>query len=604
MTAIFDIETNGLYYDTTRVFCMSIKVDDEPTEVYTHRDIEGSAGTIEEGLLLLSKCDIIVGHNIINFDLPVLNKLYKFTPTFDIIDTLIVSKLKYPNLIASDMDNDKLEGKLKGSHSLKAWGYRLGNFKDSNDQWEVLTTDMVEYCRQDTEVTYTLYNKFLLNMPPKEAIRLEQEFATIINRQEKYGVYFDVDKAHQLHLDLIRERADITSEVSKVFTPLLLPDGKVKTQADYKNKFPYKDIYGSFQKLKLVEFNPSSRQHIVIWFKRWYGWIPTQETEKGNPIVNEEVLKELDYPEAKILAHYFNVNKLLGQLAEGDNAWLRMLHRDRRIHGQIDTLGAVSRRCTHSKPNMAQVPSSRAFKGHECRALFTVPKGKKLVGCDAEGLELRTLSHYMAKYDDGVYGDTVDKGNKDNGTDIHTVNQKAAGLPTRDSAKTFIYAFLYGAGDEKIGTIIGGNAKAGKAIKETFFRKIPAIKTLIESVQNQYKKNGFLKGLDGNPYYIRSAHSALNTLLQGAGALVMKYYLIELDKNLEKVYTNSGNSTTPDYEFVLNVHDEVQIECKKGVAEEIARIAVNTFDDITKLLNFRVPLRGKSEIGNSWADTH
>ena len=281
-----------------------------------------------------------------------------------------------------------------------------------------------------------------------------------------------------------------------------------------------------------------------------------------------------------------------------------MLHRDRRIHGQIDTLGAVSRRCTHSKPNMAQVPSSRAFKGHECRALFTVPKGKKLVGCDAEGLELRTLSHYMAKYDDGVYGDTVDKGNKDNGTDIHTVNQKAAGLPTRDSAKTFIYAFLYGAGDEKIGTIIGGNAKAGKAIKETFFRKIPAIKTLIESVQNQYKKNGFLKGLDGNPYYIRSAHSALNTLLQGAGALVMKYYLIELDKNLEKVYTNSGTTTTPDYEFVLNVHDETQIECKEGIAEDIAKIAVDTFEDITKLLNFRVPLRGKSEIGNSWADTH
>lgn len=165
-------------------------------------------------------------------------------------------------------------------------------------------------------------------------------------------------------------------------------------------------------------------------------------------------------------------------------------------------------------------------------------------------------------------------------------------------------AFLYGAGDEKIGSIIGSDSKKGKKIKEEFFKKIPAIKQLLEAVQQSYKLNGYLKALDGNPYYIRSAHSALNTLLQGAGALVMKYYLIELDKNLEKVYTNSGNSSTPNYEFVLNVHDEVQIECDEGIAEEVARITKKTFEDITTLLNFRVPLRGNSVIGNSWADTH
>ena len=165
-------------------------------------------------------------------------------------------------------------------------------------------------------------------------------------------------------------------------------------------------------------------------------------------------------------------------------------------------------------------------------------------------------------------------------------------------------AFLYGAGDEKIGSIIGSDSKKGKKIKEEFFKKIPAIKQLLEAVQQSYKLNGYLKALDGNPYYIRSAHSALNTLLQGAGALVMKYYLIELDKNLEKVYTNSRTSMTPNYEFVGNIHDEVQIECDEAVAEDIARICERTFEDVTKLLNFRIPLRGSASIGNNWGDTH
>jgi DNA polymerase I-like protein with 3'-5' exonuclease and polymerase domains len=276
-----------------------------------------------------------------------------------------------------------------------------------------------------------------------------------------------------------------------------------------------------------------------------------------------------------------------------------MVRADGRIHGQVDTLGAVTRRCTHSKPNMAQVPSGKSFMGHECRSLFTVPKGKKLVGCDAEGLELRTLSHYMAIFDGGEYGRTVDEGDKDKGTDIHTVNQKGAGLPTRDDAKTFIYAFLYGAGDEKIGTIVGGSKKEGKKLKQKFFKQIPAIKKLVDAVKTKAEDSGYLLSLDGAKYHIRSSHSALNTLLQGAGALVMKYYLVILDDLLQESYTPGTH-----YEFVGNIHDEVQIECDEDIAQDIANIAVSAFDIVTAKLNFRVPLRGKAEIGDSWNDTH
>lgn len=613
MTTIFDIETDGLYDEATKIHCISIKVDDAPTEVYAALPLDGVAGTIEQGLALLSKADLLVGHNIINFDIPVILKLYPQWTYNGRRDTLILSRLVYPNISLTDANRKTIPPKLKGSHSLKAWGYRLRKYKgEIESQWHTLTTEMVEYCRQDTEVTHALYEKLLKANTPAEAIWLEQEFAKIMHRQERYGVWFDLAKAKQLHVDLLVEVEEAEQELFKVFTPL-----KQWTRKEYPLK-PYKQDGSKSQVLlnqellgchrnkkdewgyyKEIYFNPSSRQHIALWLKSVYGWKPTEHTETGQPVINESVLEKLDFPEGKILAHYFNVTKMVGQLAEGKNAWLKMVQGDQRIHGRVNTLGAVSRRCTHSNPNMAQVPSSRAYKGHEARELFGVPKGKKLVGCDADGLELRTLSHFMARFDSGLYSKAVDEGKKEDGTDIHTLNQKSAGLPTRDAAKTFIYAFLYGAGDGKIGEIVGGSAEDGKKLKEKFFKKLPAIRSLVELVARVYKDTGMLRALDGNPYHIRSAHSALNTLLQGAGALVMKYYVIFLDRSLSARFTAGIN-----YEFVLNVHDEVQIECDEEIADEVAKLAEEAFDDVTKYLKFRIPLRGTASIGNTWAETH
>ena len=613
MTTIFDIETDGLYDEATKIHCISIKVDAAPTEVYAALPLDGVAGTIEQGLALLSKADLLVGHNIINFDIPVILKLYPQWTYNGRHDTLILSRLVYPNISLTDANRKTIPPRLKGSHSLKAWGYRLRKLKgEIESQWHTLTTEMIEYCRQDTEVTYALYEKLLKANTPAEAIWLEQEFAKIMHRQERYGVWFDLAKAKQLHVDLLVEVEEAEQALFKVFTPL-----KQWTRKEYPLK-PYKQDGSKSQVLlnqellgchrnkkdewgyyKEIYFNPSSRQHIALWLKSVYGWKPTEHTETGQPVINESVLEKLDFPEGKILAHYFNVTKMVGQLAEGKNAWLKMVQGDQRIHGRVNTLGAVSRRCTHSNPNMAQVPSSRAYKGHEARELFGVPKGKKLVGCDADGLELRTLSHFMARFDSGLYSKAVDEGKKEDGTDIHTLNQKSAGLPTRDAAKTFIYAFLYGAGDGKIGEIVGGSAEDGKKLKEKFFKKLPAIRSLVELVARVYKDTGMLKALDGNPYHIRSAHSALNTLLQGAGALVMKYYVIFLDRSLSARFTAGIN-----YEFVLNVHDEVQIECDEEIADEVAKLAEEAFDDVTKYLKFRIPLRGTASIGNTWAETH
>jgi DNA polymerase I-like protein with 3'-5' exonuclease and polymerase domains len=624
MTAIFDIETNGLYFEATELHCISIKLingeQETKTCVYTSKPMGDTAGTLKEGLFILQTADLLVGHNIINFDIPVIKKLTGVDLTNEVLDTMLVSKLMYPDLMIKDLKRKSVPSVLKGKHKLEAWGYRLrklkGEFVPENnaDKWAKLTVDMIEYCRQDSEVTAALYQHLISrdNYPPKEAIWLEQEFAKIISRQEKFGCYFDMEKAKKLHKELLEEADKAEQELFKVFKPLKdwiplkeYPEltTKKKPNKHRQNQVALGAHYNDnleWGRWKEVVFNPGSRQHIARWLSEVYDWKPKEFTEKGSIVINEVVLNELEFPEGKILAHYFNVKKLLGQLVEGKNAWLNMVNnKTHRIHGSVDTLGAVSRRCTHSRPNMAQVPSGRAYKGHEARELFCVPKGKKLVGCDADGLELRTLSHYMARFDGGSYAKAVDEGKKDNGTDIHTINQKGAGLPTRDDAKTFIYAFLYGAGDGKIGEIVNGTANDGSRLKAKFFRQIPAIKKLVEQVTSVYSKTKTLKALDGNPYHIRSSHSALNTLLQGAGALVMKYWLIFLDKNLQKEFEVGKH-----YEFVLNVHDEAQIECDEDIAERVAKIAEDSFNDVTEYLKFRIPIRGTADIGDTWAETH
>lgn len=617
MTILYDLETNGLYYECTEIHCgVCYVVEEDKYYSFTSRPMEISDGSIEDMLLLLDKATLLIAHNGVNFDQPVLEKLHNWKPKGKVLDTLIISKLSNPNLILGDANRKKLPPKLKGSHSLAAWGYRLGTYKGDYGQqdnaWDTLTVSMVEYCIQDVKVLVKLFNRQKQKgLPPGKALDVEHKFAEIIARQEHYGWKFDIDKAQQLHVKLLKEAEEAEAKLYEVFTPLqdwivldeapqFNKDGSLNKR--YQNQLLKGAHYNDDMEWghwKEVVFNPGSRQHIARWLKEVYGWKPTEFTEKGGIIINEKVLSGLDFPEGKILAHYFNVRKIIGMVAEGNNAWLKMVKDDGRIHGSIDTLGAVSRRCTHRSPNVAQVPSGRAYMGQECRELFTVGEGKKLVGCDADGLELRTLSHYMARFDGGAYATAVDEGKKEDGTDIHTLNQKGAGLPTRDDAKTFIYAFLYGAGDGKIGDIVKGNATDGKRLKEKFFKQIPAVKQLIDSVQSAVKERGTLKALDGNPYYIRSPHSALNTLLQGAGALVMKYWLIELDKNLQEKFT-----VGEQYEFVGNIHDEAQIECDEDIAEEVGKIASASFDDVTKLLDFRIPLRGSYAVGNNWYDTH
>lgn len=571
-TLVFDIETNGLYQEVDTFWVgVTYCIETKQKEVFYEAKL-----LVEE----LNKATTIIGHNIIGYDIPVLNKLSPITidNNIRVVDTLILAKLAY-----YDVDNSF-------KFSLEAFGERLGYPKGHHTDWTQFSKEMEAYCIQDVVVTTKLYSHLKRKTPwlSIEAVELEQEVQRIISKQTRYGWLFDEKKAKELHVELVAELEVAKKELDTVFFPMLLPDGKVRVP---KRPFTRLGIttVGPNQPIKLTNFNPGSGNHVVLWITHLYGapkhW---EETEKGNKKTDRDTLEDMfsQYDWAKPLLHYLEVQKLLGQLAEGPKAWLKEV-KNGRIHGGADILGAVTGRFTHSNPNLAQVPSIGAFKGAEARSLFTVKRGYKLVGADASGLELRTLSHYLARHDGGKYGDTVLEG------DIHTANQESAGLPTRDMAKTFIYGFLYGAGDAKIGTITGGGQKEGAALKRRFLAKTVGLSSLVEGVKNAAKR-GYLVGLSGRRLYVRSPHSALNTLLQSAGAYYMKYFLVEVDKRLENF----------DAHFVGNIHDEVQLEVKEEQAEEVAKILTQTFIDVGEAIGMRIKMEGEAKIGNNWKETH
>jgi DNA polymerase I-like protein with 3'-5' exonuclease and polymerase domains len=612
---IFDNETNGLIPELDRIHCIAMR-DTNKGETHRAND-HGSKLSIEGGVRMLQEAADICGHNIIGFDIPATQKVYPwFVPKGRVWDTLIMSQLIFTNLTDDDFDRirqherdiaagRRIAGifpkKLIGKHSLEAWGWRMGLWKGDYsdmmkakglDPWESWNQEMDDYCVQDIRVTTKLYDKLMAQGFSEESIRLEHDIAPILRRQEAYGFLFDKEKGLELEATLVGLRAELVEKLRAVFPPWQAKAGILIPKRDNKAKGYFTGV--PFQKWKTVTFNPGSRQHIAGRLTALYGWKPTEFTNDGKPKMDETTLEGLKYPEIPLLIEYLTVEKRLGQLSEGKQAWFKAVKADGRIHGRVNQNGAVTGRMTHSNPNMAQVPSSGSLYGPECRALFMVPKGKKLVGADASGLELRCLAHFMGRWDAGAYAKVILEG------DVHTTNMLAAGLSDRNQAKTFIYAFLYGAGDAKIGSIVGGGAKRGAELKAQFLKGLPALAALIKAIQTACREKGYLKGLDGRKLHVRSPHAALNTLLQGAGAIVMKKALVLLDRRLQEMGLNPGT----DYEFVGNIHDEWQIEVSEEHADAVGAAATDAIFRAGEHFGFRCPLAGEFKVGNNWHDTH
>jgi len=622
-TLFFDIETNAIedwsnLTDLDTVHCLSIYDPTTPKMITYH-----GAG-IRNGLNELAKADHIVGHNVLGFDIPALGKLYSFHPPLvKVLDTMVMARCIVPDVRNDDFLRHKFDKTLVGSHSLKAWGLRLDkltklSYGEEDGAFDSYNEDMRKYCERDTIVTQLLYDYLMSSKPNPRMLGIEHWFAYLMRLQEKQGFAFDIEKAEKLEMKLASVRADLLDKLQKEFPSkqeeMKTPSGwsleiewndgleiiSAATKTELKKQLKsrnlkqtlVKDAVKLANKTKIVPFNPGSRQQIAERLSSLGYELPIEPDAK-TPKVDEAVLRSIEHPFAEVLCDYLLVTKRLGQLSEGNQAWLK-LQKNGRIHGRVNTNGAVTGRCTHQNPNVAQVPACRAEYGEECRELFKAGDGYKLVGCDASGLELRMLAHYLAYYDGGEYAKTVIEG------DIHTLNQKAAGLETRDQAKTFIYAFLYGAGDAKIGEIVGGSAKEGQMLKRKFLSNLPALKRLQADVQQKVQRSNKLTGLDGRILPVRSPHAALNMLLQSAGAVCMKVALLQLFTRLNQMKWQHGR----EYSFVANVHDEFQAEIQPDKASVFCELAVDAIRRAGKELKLNVMLDGEAKIGETWAQTH
>lgn len=597
-TIVFDIETNGLLDTMTKIHCIAAEVIETGEKFVSHDPVE-----MRVFIGRLQQASRIIAHNGIGFDVPAIQKLFSwFKPQGQVFDTLVIGRALWPDISLKDYGRAKagrLPARLIGSHKLEAYGYRLGIMKGEyckqENAWEKWSQEMEDYCVQDVAVLKALYERQLAVGLTDECTELELGFAELILTQENRGVFFNKNAAVKLMETLLNRKAELYKELQVAFPPRYIsPDlGKVITARGKSKLMPGLEKDNQYCKIKLEEFNPNSRMQATDRLRQKYGWEPEEMTDKGAAKLSETILEGLDFPEAKLLSEYMMIVKRLGMISDGNSAWLKLMKGDR-IHGRVNTGGAVSGRCTHSSPNLAQVPAVYSPYGTDCRALFRATPGMVLVGCDASGLELRCLGHYLARYDNGAYAEVILNG------DIHTANQIAAGLPERNMAKTFIYGWLYGAGEEKIGKIVHGGVKEGKRLKAKFFKAYPQIKQLMDAVQNAVKTRGYLVGLDGRKMKTRSEHSALNLLLQGAGALIMKRALIEFHQLARDNKLVLGE----DYHFVLNVHDEFQIECKPEVADLVADLGPKAIQNAGKHYDFRCPLDGEAKVGDNWAETH
>ena len=546
MRVAIDIETN-LKHNTIWC-CSTYNLDTKEVKTWT---------SAQDFNKFIQQAKLIIAHNGISFDYPVLNRLWKTSIRLSQVrDTLVMSRLSSPS--------------REGGHSLANLAKLVNRTKKEYEDFEGgLTDDMIQYCQEDVTICGELYLYLTQELRgfSEQSIELEHKVQAIITKQEKHGFKLDTVKAQCLLGQWKRRLSDIEEELQTIFPPIITQRFSEKTGKQLKDD--------------VEVFNPGSRQQIA---KRLIekGWKPTKHTEKGAVIVDESVLDGVDIPEAKRIAEYLLIQKRVAQV----ESWLEFVSDERRVHGKVITNGAVTGRMTHHSPNMAQVPSSSSPWGHECRDCWTVDEGKVLVGADASSLELRMLAHYMK---DESYAKEIVEG------DVHTKNQLAAGLETRAQAKTFIYALLYGAGPAKIGKIVGGSAKDGQELISNFLRNTPALKSLREKIE-RLSEQGTLPGLDGRKLQVRSAHAALNTLLQSAGAIVMKQGLVILSSKIQQQKLNAN--------FVANVHDEWQIECSQDDADAVGKLAVSSIKEAGEVLGLRCPLDGEYKKGTTWAQTH
>ena len=587
MKLAFDVETDGLLRDLSVIHCL-VAQDIDTSEVYRF-DSSGNHKSITEGIKFIQTADELWGHNIVNYDYEALKAIY---PDFKYegitYDTLILSRLFFTDMLDRDFRSRpaNMPAQLFGRHSLESWGHRLCIHKSEFGKslagdWSTYTPEMLEYCAQDVVVSVALAKMFQPKMEQYAAcIDTEHKIAHIMSWQERMGFPFDVAKAHQLESKLRTELDSISDEMRSTFAFI---DGGCFTPKRANKTRGY--VEGAAM-CKLKEFSPTSRDHIAFAFETFRGWEPKERTESGRAKIDDSVLREIGTDEALKFARILELQKHLGQLSEGKNAWLKKEQNGRIHHSCV--LNTNTGRMAHMSPNVSQIPSAKEY-----RELFGPGKNRVQCGADASSLELRCLASYLFPYDAGSFAKEVVEG------DIHTALAEIY-KTDRKSGKGVSYCLIYGGGDNKLGLTAGAPksqaTKKGKEIRARIMEGLTGFKDLTDAIKTR-AQSGVLKGLDGRPIRLQGkAHASLNYLLQSAGAVICKLWVIRAYELLDEAGI--------DYYPLAFVHDEMQISVLPEQAEQAGTLIKYAMKDVEQTVKFRCALDSEFQIGATWAECH
>jgi hypothetical protein len=623
---VFDTEANNLYPAVTVCHCgVFTSLDGKEVDKFPPE-------RQQDMLRFMDTCDVLIGHNVIGYDFPMLKKVCGYVFKGKVVDTLLMSRALNPKRFLPPHAKDR----RAGPHSIYAWGVRVGVDKPEHEDWENYSPEMLHRCTEDVEINRLTYHALMKEAAEsggkwRDAFLLTFKLFQNLQEQEEYGWYVDKQKM----LDNIVELEQLMQEIDDEVIPQLpnileilevKKDGQVNwvRKPFLKSGKPSESsskhfgldgcacIGGPYSRIGFRPVDLNSRNEVVSYLLK-EGWEPLEwnyndDGERTSPkLSKDDPFEGVEGEVGKLVSKRVQCRHRKS-LVEG---LLELVRDDGRISSSIAGM-AVTGRMQHR--GIVNIPGEKSFFGHEIRQIFSCPPGKVIVGCDSDACQIRMLAGRM---NDPAYTETVINGKKEDGTDMHTVNMNATdGLVTnRDDAKTFFYGFLFGAGDGKVGKIIKGTAAQGKMLKTKFIDGLPALKALLEKLTAEWRAtakkrmnkkfdrieyyDGTIIGLDGRPIKIPSEHQLLVYMLQSDEAIMMAAAYCKVNSDLSKRYIKGKQ-----FGFLTWMHDEYQIECDEDIADDVGKIAAAAIEWAGKYYKIPCPHKGDYKIGRNWAETH
>ena len=636
MRVVCDIETNGLELkDITKMHCIVAK-DVETNNLY----VFDTDDKINQFPAFAKGVEEWIGHNFLSYDAPVINHWFKedIIDWKKVTDTIVLSRLFNPAASKVSKAGKKYKGLKRMEHGLEAWGQLLGYPKMDFHAFEERTQEMVEYCINDVEVNHKVYTYLMKEGKDFSdlSIRLEHDNTYMLYQQKKHGFQIDVAQASQLLDRMNVEINELERAMDSAACTIYEKDRIKKIRRNKEGEVYTVDkrilMHSKFKKIdkdtvllyKAIEFNPRSPSVVAKHLDK-IGWKPVEFTPNGAPKTTSEINLATIPDTAPAVYHKFKHYRTLTARRDNVKSWFENMCEEGKVHGTVFSVGAKTHRCAHRDPNTANIAGKHSLYGAECRMCWTVEDTDKqcLLGTDASGVQLRMLAHYLndPNYTAGVLGDP------------HTTHQHILELPERSIAKTWIYAWIFGAGNARLGDILGGTAKDGADAIRLFEERVPALKRFKAEGEAAAQK-GYMVGLDGRHIPVMDKRGYIPACLQGGEQALMKL--------AKKLWYFEAKKRGWSFEIVGDIHDEWQTECDrklildkkiilckdedniempmdnkiwsqpKKLEEGKYQIEYNVLGELQvkalrkagEILKLNCPMDGEYNIGTNWLETH